>query len=64
MIVRYSVLTVNVICQGGRLACLVNGEVEIQDLFKLHVNYLCILRVSLSVVCGSRWQQATEGPVN
>ena len=64
MIVRYSVLTVNVICQGGKLVYLVNGEFEIQELFKFHVDYLCFLRFSLSFISCSRWQQATEGPVN
>ena len=54
MIVRYAVLTVNVICQGGRLVCLVNGEFEIQELFKFHVNYLCFLRFSLSVISCSQ----------
>ena len=47
MIVRYSVLTVNVMCQGGRLVCLVNGEFEIQELFAFRVNYLCCLRFRL-----------------
>ena len=54
MIVRYTVLTVNVICWGGKLVYLVNGEFEIQELFKFHVNYLCFLRFSLSFISCSR----------